>query len=241
MDTYVSIIGLFFGLPPMLYFHHHIKMHHKEGNGPEDLSSTERFRRDSFLGWLNYFLRFVFFGAFEIPYYFLKRKRFDYAAKIILGYIFFYALITASYIHNPMGTITIFIVPTLICWYGLMAGNWTQHAFIDSSDPECPYKNSITVIDSIYNKRCFNDGYHIAHHFFPGMHWSEMPTEFEKHKEEYYQNGAMIFRKLDYQIIWFYLMFKNYKGLAKFYVPPKDSKLNLDQIANIIKNRMAPI
>lgn len=231
MDYYLEVVGLLFGLPPRLYYYHHIKMHHKEGNGPDDLSSTEKFQRDSFLHWLVYFLRFIFLCPFELPLYFLKRGRKDYALTSALAYVSFYSLLYLSYDHNPSGTVTIFIVPTLICWFGLMAGNWTQHAFVDSMDTECPYKNSITVVESVYNKRCFNDGYHIGHHLKPGMHWTEMPEDFEKNSDQYNSQKALVFKTLDYQMIWFLLMFKKYSKLATYCVSdrPQEETIQIMQ------------
>ena len=35
-------------------------------------------------------------------------------------------------------------------------------AFIDQSRPESSYVNSITCINTYYNRTCFNDGYHIG-------------------------------------------------------------------------------
>ena len=61
-----------------------------------------------------------------------------------------------------------------------MMGNWTQHAFVDGEDPGNAYKNSITCINVKYNKKCWNDGYHISHHIRPAMHWTEHPTFFQK-------------------------------------------------------------
>jgi fatty acid desaturase len=240
-DFIISIQSLFFGLPPMIYYHHHIKMHHKEGNATTDLSSTENFKRDSFIYWLGYFIRFSFLVPFELPYYFFKRNQNKFALKVIAGYIIFIGLIYSSYQYNPSGTIMIFLIPQAICWFGLMGGNWAQHAFIDPSDPKNPFKNSITIIDSLYNKRCFNDGYHIGHHLYPGMHWSEMPAEFERNKDKYSENNALVFKKLDYQMIWFLLMIKQYKFLARFYVPLNGTNKSLDLIAQDLKSRLSPL
>ncbi len=241
LDILVSIVGLLFGLPPMIYFHHHIKMHHQEGNGPEDLSSTEHFQRDSFIGWLKYFGAFIFTLPFELPLYFFKRGRKDYAFKVIIGYILFYAVQATALYVNPLGALFVFIVPTLICWFGLMGGNWAQHAFVDQKNPECSYRNSITVVDSLYNKRCFNDGYHIGHHLFPGMHWTEMPEEFEKNGLKYREKGAMVFKKLDYQMIWVLLMLKRYRKLATYYVPGPNESADLDVISQKIQSLLKPV
>lgn len=236
MNFYLECFGILFGLPPLLYFHHHIKMHHKEGNGPDDLSSTEKFQRDSFFGWLRYFARFIFLLPIELPLYFFKRGRKDYGFKVTFAFISFYSLLVIAYTFNPTGTILFLIIPTLICWFGLMAGNWTQHAFVSTEDPSCDYQNSITVIESLYNKRCFNDGYHIGHHLYPGMHWTEMPTEYDKNKEKYDSKRSLVFRTLDYQLIWFFLMFKQHKKLANYYVG-NESK---EAVVELIRQRLRP-
>ena len=212
-------------------------MHHKEGNGPEDLSTTEPFKRDSFLHWLAYFARFIFLTPFELPLYFFKRNRNDYGLKVIFAYVSFFSILGLSYSYNPQGTITVFFVPTAICWFGLMAGNWTQHAFVDQGDPSCDYKNSITVIDSLYNERCFNDGYHIGHHLRPGMHWTEMPEEFEINRALYKEKKALIFRKLDYQAIWFLLMFKQHSLLFKYYC----GEMTKADFLETMKGRLKPL
>lgn len=241
MTWLTEVIGLFFGLPPRLYYYHHIKMHHKEGNGIKDLSSTERYQRDSFLHWLHYFLRFTLFGFIEVPLYFVRNKRKDYALTSFLGYVFFYSFLAFVTWYNPVGALMIFIVPTAICWFGLMSGNWTQHAFLDADHPEDSFKNSITVIEALYNKRCFNDGYHIGHHLYPGMHWTEMSENFEKEKEKYRESGSIIFKTLDYQTIWFLLMLKRYKTLSKYYVDLSANTLSQDEIVAILKSKLTPI
>jgi fatty acid desaturase len=80
----------------------------------------------------------------------------------------------------------------------MMTGNWAQHAFIDPANPGNIYKNSITCINTVYNKQCFNDGYHIGHHLRPALHWTEMPNNFLQNIEEYKQNDVVIFTGLDY-------------------------------------------
>ena len=54
------VMSFFFGIPTG-YREHHLGMHHAEDNQPADLSSTVRYRRDSFLHFLVYFFRFFLF------------------------------------------------------------------------------------------------------------------------------------------------------------------------------------
>ncbi len=61
-------------------------------------------------------------------------------------------------------TLTVFVAPVVIARVLMMCGNWAQHAFVDAADPGNPYRNSLTCIHARYNRRAFNDGYHIHHH-----------------------------------------------------------------------------
>ena len=232
-------LGLFFGQIPEGFFAHHITMHHTENNLKDDLSSTLVYRRDSIKDWLIYFVRFIFLGRLTLVNYLISKKKFKVLNRLLLGILFFYGVMAFVCFLNFKAGFIIFIIPTLIAWFGLMAGNWTQHAFVDHSDPSNPYKNSITVINSIYNKRCFNDGYHIGHHVQAAKHWTEMPEDFIKNKEQYIKNKSIVFKTLDYQIIWFFLMIKNYKFLSKYFVNlDQENPMNEQEIISLLKVRL---
>jgi fatty acid desaturase len=202
-----------------------------------DLSTTLPFRRNSFFHWLLYFAAFVMLTPVDLFRYFWKKDQKSLALKTVLGFFTFYAFIFFALIANPMATLIVFIIPTAICWFGMMAGNWTQHAFLELKDSDNPFKNSITVINSLYNKRCFNDGYHIGHHISPGRHWSEMPADFQKNLNQYRDQDAMVFHTLDYQALWFLLMLKRYDLMAKYFVDLRDHKRSLEEVAALIEQR----
>jgi len=90
-----------------------------------------------------------------------------------------------------------------------MMGNWAQHAFVDQDEPDNDYKNSITCINSSYNRQC-----HIGHHANPNMHWTDMPTDFLKNKQKDINNQAIVFEGLDYNQIWFFLVTKQYASFV---------------------------
>ena len=74
-----------FGLPSGLYWLHHCVVHHSEGNGaPGDISSTERYQRDSPGHFLLYWLRFLLATTTELPVYALRKRRYGLAAKAVL-------------------------------------------------------------------------------------------------------------------------------------------------------------
>lgn len=229
-------LGMFFGQTPETYFYHHIAMHHAENNLLEDLSSTMKYRRDSVRSFSKYLFLFYFFGIMHLSFYFNKRNRNKFAWNVLLGECSYVLLMIALGFYNLKATLAVFILPLIFARFAMMAGNWAQHAFIDADDPDNIYKNSITCINTVYNKKCFNDGYHIGHHLRPALHWTEMPNNFLQNIEKYRQNKAVVFTGLDYFQIWFLLMIKNYKYLSKKFVPLAD-QISIQEVQSFLKSR----
>ena len=130
------------------YFYHHVKHHHVEGNGPDDLSSTVRYQRDSIPDFLYYVARFFFFVWLDLPLYFIRKGKKRTAAKVTFFELGNYAAIylLAKY-ANTRATVFVFILPLLLTRVGLMVGNWGQHALVDEVDPNSDFRSSITLID----------------------------------------------------------------------------------------------
>ncbi|KAF2860800.1 hypothetical protein K470DRAFT_257584, partial [Piedraia hortae CBS 480.64] len=129
------------------YYHHHVKHHHIEGNGPEDLSSTLRYQRDSALHFLHYLARFIFLTWAELPYYFLKRNQPRRAASALFWELGSYVAAFALWRMQPAATLAVLVVPFAFLRVGLMAGNWGQHALIDHEDPKSDLRESVTLLD----------------------------------------------------------------------------------------------
>lgn len=212
------IISPFFGQTPETYFSHHIGMHHPENNIDPDESSTMAYQRDSFRSFMAYFTDFFFFGIPELVTYLKKKNRIRLVYRALLGEFSFLAMVAALCFVNLAATVVVFIVPFLIYRFVAMLGNFTQHAFVDASDPDNPYRNSITCINVKYNHKCWNDGYHISHHYRPAMHWTEHPTFFLKTIDKYAQNQAIVFDGLDFLKVFYYLMNKRYDVLVRHMV-----------------------
>jgi hypothetical protein len=129
------------------YFYHHVKHHHIEGNGPDDLSSTIRYQRDNVWHFLHYVGRFYFLVWLDLPLYFIKRGQ--YASGLRAGFwdLSSYAVIILLLRLNFKAALFTHLLPLLIMRVGLMAGNWGQHAFVDPNEPDSDYRSSITLID----------------------------------------------------------------------------------------------
>lgn len=237
----IATMGIFFGHVPGTYPSHHLAMHHREENGPEDCSTTLPYQRDSFVDFLKYVGRFLFLGLPDLFSYFKRKNRPNQLREVFVGEFGWYVLLIAlSFVHLE-ATLAVFILPTLATRFFLMAGNWAQHAFIDPMDWENPYRSITTFVNSGYNARCFNDGYHLNHHLRSSSHWTEMPERFESIKDEVIDNQAIVFRKIDYFIIWLLLMLKQHRVLARFMVDVGDEETTIEQRVALLHDRLVPI
>jgi fatty acid desaturase len=231
------VLGPFFGETPDTYYVHHIGMHHPENNLDDDLSCTMRYQRDRLGDFMRYFLRFFTSVVPDLGLYMWKRRRYKLLQKLLVGELTYYAIVTLLLWLDWRATLVVFIFPLLFTRFAMMTGNWAQHAFIDAADPENCYRNSITCINTGYNRRCFNDGYHIGHHLKPTRHWTEMPSDFEANRERYASEGAVVFEGLDYFMIWFLLMIKRYDVLARHYVDLRGDNPSQEEIVALLRKR----
>jgi hypothetical protein len=241
MNHYIPwVLGPFFGETPETYFSHHLGMHHAENNMHDDLSSTLRYRRDNLLHFAHYFTRFFFVGVFELTLYFFRRRKYDLMARAAAGESVYILAVIGLLWFNPLATLTVFLVPFCFTRFAMMAGNWSQHAFIDHTDPGNSYRNSITCINTRYNRRCFNDGYHIGHHIRANRHWTEMPDDFIKNLDRYRDEGCTVFQGVDYFQIWVLLMTHNHKKLASHLVDLGPVRTIEERVAHL-NRRLEPV
>lgn len=232
-------LGVFFGQSPETYFAHHIGMHHVDGNLPADLSSTMRYQRDSFRDFLHYFFTFLFLGAFQLYRYLRERGRTKLAQRFLIGEVSYFAATAVLLAWNWRPALVVCVVPMVTTRLLLMMGNWAQHAFVDPDDPTNDYRTVVSFINSPYNKRCFNDGYHLGHHLKASCHWTDLPVDFLERRERMAQEGALVFEKIDYFKIWVLLMFKQHRRLARYYVNlDPAAPLSEDEVVALIHRRL---
>jgi fatty acid desaturase len=236
------LLAPFFGQTPNTYFAHHLGMHHPEENLPGDLSTTMHFQRDSFRHWLRYWARFMTIGVFELSAYLFRKQRKRLFARLMIGEGLYWCAFVCLLCWKPGATLTVFAVPLLMIRTFMMMGNWSQHAFIAATGPDNAYTASITCINSRYNRRCFNDGYHIGHHLNARGHWTEYPLQFEREIGKYAANGAIVFENLDYFMVWLLLMTGRWSSLARAYVQlPGTPALSTEQVIALLKARVQAV
>ncbi len=233
-------MSFFFGMPTG-YREHHIGMHHVEDNMRNDLSSTLRYQRDSFLNFLVYFFRFFFLIVIELPLYLSKKKKPVMAKRALFGEIAHWAVVVTSmvFIDWRFG-LAVFLMPLVTCRFMMMTGNWGQHAFVNTARKNNGLANAITCINSGYNKRCFNDGYHIGHHLRANRHWSELPGDFIANREMYAKEGVIVFEGLDFFLVSWLLWLGQWKFLAKRFVRLGEPRTD-EEIIAMLKERVKPV
>ena len=212
------VIGPLFGQTPETYFTHHLGMHHPENNLPDDESSTMFYQRDSVGGFLRYLSDFMALGLFRLTVYLRRTRKFTLRRRALRGEIAYTVVVLGLAFLNLPATIMVFLVPLITTRIVMMLGNWSQHAFIDGNSPDNCYTNSITCINTKYNHKCWNDGYHISHHLRPAMHWTEHPAHFRKNLALYVENEAIVFDGIHFLHVFAYLMTKRYDLLARNFV-----------------------
>lgn len=233
------IMSFFFGIPTG-YREHHIGMHHAEDNMLHDLSSTLRFQRDSFLHFLAYFGRFFFFAALELPNYLAKNKKKGMARRALLGELGHYAVIAGGIAIDWRFGVVAFLIPWATVRFMMMVGNWGQHAFINVHHKNNGIANSITCINTTYNRRCFNDGYHISHHLMAARHWTEHPKELLKNRDKYVAEGAIVFQGVDFFMVSVLLWAGRYDVLSKRYVRLGEPKTDAE-VEALLRERVKPV
>lgn len=239
---FTTALGILFGHTPQSYYAHHIGMHHPENNLDADLSTTMRLKRDSVYDFFaRYLLKFLILGEYELSRYLKSSSRGRMRQTFLVAMIIYWGTFALLCLVNWQATLVVFLATLVFTRCAMMAGNWGQHAFIDPERPDNCYVNSITCINGSYNRRCFNDGYHISHHWKATRHWSEHPDELMENLHLYAEADAIIFRKIDFFLVWLFLMLKRYNWLAHFYVPIDDRNRSRENIIELLKSRTRPI
>jgi hypothetical protein len=242
LNTYfVWVLGPLFGEAPEGYFGHHMGMHHPENNLKDDLSTTMPYQRDSFLHFLHYWGTFMLTVIVALPRYLWRHNRKKLAVKAFLGDFLWYVGAGVGLYFSFWPTFFVIVVPFVAVRFLMMWGNWGQHAFIDPERPENCYVNSITCINSRYNRRCFNDGYHISHHWKANRHWTDHPKELEDNLASYAREGALVFEGIDFFIVSLWLFLGRYDWLADKYVHLGGPKKSKEEIIALLKSRVRPI
>jgi len=236
------ILAPFYGLPSGVYKLHHCVMHHLENNVfPWDISSTEPYKRDTIVGYLQYWAYWIWAIWVLTPYYLIKRKRWNLFTQCAVNLIAFFVILFALSWFNPLATFYVFLLPVFLGTLALSFGNYSQHIFINPANPKSNFGLAYNCINCPDNMRTFNDGYHIVHHIHSQLHWSELPSGFLKNLDKHIEEDAIIFRGIGFFDVGFFVVTGQLNKLAKYYVRICDKYKTEGEIVEMFKNRLQKI
>jgi len=259
--NYLSNIYLdpIMGIPPVVFLLHHTIMHHIANNGFYDISSTEPYQRDSWVAFGNYWFRFQIMAYLELPVFAWKtgRKLWFFATITIIGG-FFYFLQYITDVYSGWATFCVFGIPWIIDHADDGKRNWCQHLFAVQYDSKAPADTfwdlncglAYNLVDSLENRQQFNEGYHVVHHAYGGVHWSTIPDMFYGHVEKmatYEQDLLCItFINSDIWEVWAHVASRKLPQLVKnkFVHIPTAARPNpptIEEVVTELQARLQPL
>lgn len=238
-----TFLAFFLGLPPGFYYIHHVMMHHVENNVfPSDISSTMPHQRDSWWGLLHYISKYFTHAVFYLPYYALKKKRYQLFAFHMCCWIGYF--IGSAYVFTlyPVATLWTVPIPFIVLGFALMQGNYTQHVFVCPDDPFSNYRLTFNYVNHPDNQRTYNDGYHVDHHMNSRLHWSKVIDHFEQNIDKFADNDAFVFNEIDTQGVYRHVMNGTYSELYKHWVQLTPNKTRSpEEFEALCRHRLVPI
>ncbi len=220
------------------YNSHHIGMHHIEGNMPEDSSSTMGYQRDSIRDFIKYWLNFMALGFHDTFQFLFKRNLKKFYIPLTYSEILFYVFAIGMCFVNFKATLVVFVVPFLFARLVMMIGNWTQHAFVDPLEPKDELASTVICMNTVYNHKCWNDGYHAFHHLKPAAHYTEYPSMLEKYRDQLVLKKTFVFEGIHYMHLFKWLMLRDYDKLADHLVNIDNAFKNKKEMIALLKARV---
>jgi fatty acid desaturase len=232
-------LSFLYGHVPQGYPMGHLRIHHKHDNAPDDVTSTVFYDRSHATRFLIYLFEFaLFWSGISVTHYHYKKGKTEEFRKMALGMMAFYGLIGLVMSLNFWFGFAYLVIPHMSCIFLLAAINYTWHAWTDPTEPKNIYKNSITILEGQYN--VYNEDFHVEHHKRPQTHWKEYPVNFDKHRDEYAKNQAIIFRDTQAFEVFFLILFSDFDKMADKFVD-LNGDMSRDDIKQLLQDRLKPI
>lgn len=158
------------GVTTNLWLLHHNFGHHKNYLDQQKDESRWKRKDGSTMGKLEYTLS-VALTAYQRGYQ-VGKSHPKHQRNFLTFSIITLILVTALTVYNPINSLFVFILPMISSLLFTSMVTYQHHAQLDTQDTfEASYNN----IGKWYNILTGNLGYHTAHHYKQGVHWSKLP------------------------------------------------------------------
>lgn len=149
---------------------HHNHGHHRHYRNPKLDPSTWVKADGAAMSRLAYIAHYFFTYNYHVVRIGLKHRHL--LLQCALQVVSTYAVLAALIYANPVSAAIFFIAPIVIVWLNFIHLTYDDHIDLFSDDP---YAASHTKTNRWLNLVFFNNGYHLAHHLRPGLHWTKLP------------------------------------------------------------------
>ncbi|MGY8815453.1 MAG: fatty acid desaturase [Gammaproteobacteria bacterium] len=92
-----------------------------------------------------------------------------------------FLIVFALVLYKPVAGLFLFVLPMII---GLLLTSWATFEHHAGLDTDNIYEASKNNLHPFFNLTTGNLGYHTAHHFKQGVHWSKLPALHEQIKDK---------------------------------------------------------
>jgi fatty acid desaturase len=167
------------GVTTHLWLLHHVLGHHL--NYLDQTKDESRWKRKdgTDMGELEYTLEVAstaYYRGYQVgKSYPKKQKEFMFYTALTL------IIVSALVIYNPVAGLLLFVLPMIS---GLLLTSWAtydHHAGLDTGNE---FEASRNNLHRFYNLTTGNLGYHTAHHYKQGVHWSKLPILHDQIKDK---------------------------------------------------------
>lgn len=163
------------GTTTNLWVLHHVYGHHR--NFLDQGKDQSRWRRKdgSQMGELEYSLITTatsYYRGFLVGKQFPKEQQ-----QFLIFTALTFAIVTGLVIYKPVAGLLLFVLPMFM---GMFMTAWTTYEHHAGRSTEDQFHASFNNTNRWYNLFTGNLGYHTAHHYNGGLHWSKLPKLHEK-------------------------------------------------------------
>jgi len=179
------------GVTTNLWVLHHNFGHHRNFLDQKKDQSGWKRKDGSTMGFIAYTLDVTFTAYFRG---FMVGKEHPKEQKLFLIYTTItFLLLLALTIYSPINSLFIFILPMIGSLLFTSGTTYGHHVGLDTEDQ---FAASHNKTNKLFNFLTGNLGYHTAHHYKQGVHWSKLPALHEKIKHKI-PTECLISSKLD--------------------------------------------
>jgi len=167
------------GVTTNLWVLHHVLGHHHHFlDQTKDESGWKR-KDGKVMGELEYSTRVAltaYYRGYQVGKCHPKLQR-----DFVLFGVITLLLVVALVWYRPLQGLFLFVLPMIT---GLWLTSWVTYEHHAGLDTQNPFEASYNNLHKWYNRLTGNLGYHTAHHYKQGVHWSQLPALHDSIKEK---------------------------------------------------------